>query len=856
MDAAWTTWGPKHRTSQLLRYSPRSTSPQDPKDILSPRPVVAAASGLSSRAGDCLADFLEPLVNVETPRMEDRSTEEVLSQLQEAEVSIRDQGLTDTMVGSLDVRALYPSLDQEGSARAVARFVLESNVEISGVDWRAAQIFVASNLTQEQVVAEGISEIVPRRLHKKGKRPRATTDELRMKRSNPASVPEEEPGQAWGPGGVAPNPVRVVPRPVPQPSKWAETDTSTLTSMQRRLLLSMVMLVAVRIIFFHHQYQFAGTTYRQSTGAPIGLRLTSIVARIIMDQWMKVFLSKVDKAGIGVHAALKYVDNVNLVLSMLPLGSRWKNDSVSWCKEWELADKVLGKSQEMSTMECVRDAADSVVPWLSFTLDLPELHVSKTVPMLDLQVWVVHPSKDEDGLGADLVCWMFFEKTSASSKVLRASSAYTWRNKLVTMANEVFRRMRNSSRQLTLKTKLGLMTTFTDKMRNSGYSQGSVNGILESGLQHYYRKLVVDLQGGPKINRRNDTNEMETRRKKMTTKNTWFRKRGGQSAKETKDNGWRTNQRLGGGSGGWCPAHLRAHVAPGLQVVEKEAIEPQRKVILTLLVPYSVGSALQKAVQDAEDTFSKLTGAERVRVVEKGGDTLLNTLGRNDPWSAGRSCGDPRCPQCQSMSLLKVLKKDAKKAGMELPQGLLTQTSHQCRREGQNYGAQCAECLLNLGRSSTYWGETSRSGRQRMKEHVQDLDRSNVSSPLVMHAVQEHGGVRPNYIFTTAAVEPRPLYRAVRESVQIGSQPWGPDNLNRCQEWGVPRVPILSVLGGDVGVPVKPGRDNPRPGWTADTMTSIVGVYVNKPGRKASSIISVMRVTRRWPLCSGTGGNK
>ena len=405
---------------------------------------------------------------------------------------------------------------------------------------------------------------------------------------------------------------------------------------------------------------------------------------------------------------------------------------------------------------------------------------------------------------------------------------------MVTMANEVFRRMRNSSRQLTLKTKLGLMTTFMDKMRNSGYSQGSVNGILESGLQHYYRKLVVDLQGGPKINRRNDTNEMETRRKKMTTKNTWFRKRGGQSAKETKDNGWRTNQRLGGGSGGWRPAHLRAHVAPGLQVVEKEAIEPQRKVISTLLVPYSVGSALQKAVQDAEDTFSKLTGAERVRVVEKGGDTLLNTLGRNDPWSAGRSCGDPRCPQCQSRSLLKELKKDAKKAGMELPQGLLTQTSHQCRREGQNYGAQCAECLLNLGRSSTYWGETSRSGRQRMKEHVQDLDRGNVSSPLVMHAVQEHGGVRPNYIFTTAAVEPRPLYRAVRESVQIGSQPWGPDNLNRCQEWGVPRVPILSVLGGDVGVPVKPGRDNPRPGWTADTMTSIG----TRPGFKRVKLLT------------------
>ena len=43
----------------------------------------------------------------------------------------------------------------------------------------------------------------------------------------------------------------------------------------------------------------------------------------------------------------------------------------------------------------------------------------------------------------------------------------------------------------------------------------------------------------------------------------------------------------------------------------------------------------------------------------------------------------------------------------------------------------------------------------------------------------------------------RPLYRAVRESVEIGALPPGPENLNRCQEWGAPRVPILAVNGGD-----------------------------------------------------------
>ena len=92
------------------------------------RPVVAAASGISSRAGDAVADLLEPMVLAELPRMEDISTEEVIAQLEEAEIEIRDGGYNDTMVGSLDVCALYPSLDQEESVKMVGKFVMESKV--------------------------------------------------------------------------------------------------------------------------------------------------------------------------------------------------------------------------------------------------------------------------------------------------------------------------------------------------------------------------------------------------------------------------------------------------------------------------------------------------------------------------------------------------------------------------------------------------------------------------------------------------------------------------------------------------------------------------------------------------------
>ena len=117
----------------------------------------------------------------------------------------------------------------------------------------------------------------------------------------------------------------------------------------------------------------------------------------------------------------------------------------------------------------------------------------------------------------------------------------------------------------------------------------------------------------------------------------------------------------------------------------------------TLLVPYSIGSRLKSMVQKAEDAFSALVGGGRVRVIEQGGDVLSHLVGRNDPWAASRTCGDPGCLPCRSRTWLKQAKKDAKKAGGELPPCLLMKSSHQCHREGVNYSLQCLICAMGGG---------------------------------------------------------------------------------------------------------------------------------------------------------------
>ena len=164
------------------------------------------------------------------------------------------------MVGSLDVQALYPSLDQDKAAELVSQLVLESRAKLPSVNYRCVQTYVAINLSELEVKARGLKGLVPDCLWKRGRRPGPTTTELSSK------IPE----------GLQ----------EPPDSKWEPTDPdSDLTDHQRRVLLSEAVRVAVKVVFGNHVYQFCGVLYQQSEGGPIGLRLTSVVAQVVMDRW-------------------------------------------------------------------------------------------------------------------------------------------------------------------------------------------------------------------------------------------------------------------------------------------------------------------------------------------------------------------------------------------------------------------------------------------------------------------------------------------------------------------------------------------------------------------------------------------
>ena len=56
----------------------------------------------------------------------------------------------EVMVGSMDVMALYPSIDQVHSARIVREECLRSDLEVENIDWRAATLYLALTRISER----------------------------------------------------------------------------------------------------------------------------------------------------------------------------------------------------------------------------------------------------------------------------------------------------------------------------------------------------------------------------------------------------------------------------------------------------------------------------------------------------------------------------------------------------------------------------------------------------------------------------------------------------------------------------------------------------------------------------------
>ena len=150
-----------------------------------------------------LSDIIEPITKLSPVCKEAQSTEEIMREIEDCNTRLLLNPSRNIMVGSMDVVALYPSIDQRLGARIVAEEFLKSGIEVQGVDYRAASIYLSVNVHKDELQREGLLHLIPRRVSNLGRKHTIRTPELsgpipRSERRNPDDVEEAiDPEMLW-----------------------------------------------------------------------------------------------------------------------------------------------------------------------------------------------------------------------------------------------------------------------------------------------------------------------------------------------------------------------------------------------------------------------------------------------------------------------------------------------------------------------------------------------------------------------------------------------------------------------------------------------------------------------------------
>ena len=219
------------------------------------------------------------------------------------------------------------------------------------------------------------------------------------------------------------------------------------------------------------------------------------VCRVVMDSWLRNFKNKAIENEIEIKLATKYVDDINLFVRAMERGTHWsggKKGSIKHTDEKESLDIENEMSRSAVTMRNIKDMANSICNELKVTTDDEDSHDDKTIPMLDVQAW-----RSSDGMR---VRHKFYEKAVASQQVMGEKTAIPIKSKITILSQEVFRRLRNTGRNVENDERVRILDKFTEKLRRSGYRERERGEIIRAGIRCYYKRLRIEKEGGKKVN--------------------------------------------------------------------------------------------------------------------------------------------------------------------------------------------------------------------------------------------------------------------------------------------------------------------------------------------------------------------
>ena len=418
----------------------------------------------------------------------------------------------------------------------------------------------------------------------------------------------------------------------------------------------------------------------------------------------------------------------------------------------------------------------------------------------------------------NLVVYVFYSKPMANSMVIQRRAAMPENMRVATLNQEVIRRMLNTSERLDVKYRIEVVDNYALKLVNSGYDLEYTRKIIMGGLTGYERKLALSLDiNNPKwkpLHQGAKYNTTGRRTKKMLAKTNWFKKRKAEDEdvdpqasppKRGRNVSDQEEDDTPSGMGSRQDTTSLGVPVPVTEETKKNKVKARKNVKMTgpaggvkkaknirdletiavMFVDQTKGGALQKLMQEAEDSIALMVGY-RVRVVESSGTQLGRLLPYTNPWQ-GRHCGRDSCYTCSQ-------------GGDEL---------QNCRKRNILYESMCRVCNPEEDKGvdgkkmekfeafrkqpGVYVGESSRSIYERAGEHHRDAQGQKEDSHIFKHWKTSHPELpeAPKFTIKVVASFQDAMSRQLSEAVRIDLR--GSNIINSKSEYSRCRVPRLRI---------------------------------------------------------------
>ena len=464
-------------------YAPLYTLRKDHKKAEDPnigpptRPVCGGSAGYNHKISHLLGYFLRPVW--QEGETVCTSTEEMLAAIEEVNMSGKlDQKC---VIGSIDVKALYPSLDIGFVSEKVGEMFLRSGIEVPEIDAGELGLYLALNRTPDQLREKGLHEYCPRRRTDVGRPPKMTgcgMAEQREKRFT--SFHEAENG---------------------------EPDQHTCKKM-----IAEAISIGVEFVMKNHLYIFNKEVRKQSKGGPIGLALTGDVAQVFMCWWDQELIKRAEDEGLEMVFYKRYVDDGKTI-------ARRIRDPIP---------VETDEEADVTIMKEIQQVADDIHESIKVTYDCPSINKDLKLPHLDLKVWL--QSVDDGDRGKRIyIMHEFYYKDVATKAVIHARSAIPTKTMRTTLAQEVIRILRNCSRRLPWEVACKHVETFCARMQYSGHSIRMRAQVIRTAIHAYEKMKQKDLSGEEPMYRPRGWKKAERVQAKRNKRKAWFSGKAGKN---------------------------------------------------------------------------------------------------------------------------------------------------------------------------------------------------------------------------------------------------------------------------------------------------------------------------------------